>query len=195
VADEVGAFLRREEAERGGDEGDDLVEAARPCRAEERLQFRKRELDGIEIGAVGRQESQVRPDAFDGGPYGGLLVHHEVVEHHDVSGLQGGDQHLLDVGEKRRIVDRPIEHRGCAQAGDPQRQEHGVGLPVAARRVVAEAQAARTPPVPAEEIRGHAGFIDEDIPAGLAEREGVLPVPARRRDVSAALFVGVYRFF
>jgi hypothetical protein len=195
VADEVGTFLRREEAERSGDEGDDLVEAARPCRAEERLQFRKRELDGIEIGTVRRQKSQVRPGAFDGGPHGGLLVHDEVVEHHDVPGLQGGDQHLLDIGEKGRIIDRPIEHRGRAQTGDPQRQEHGVGLPVATRRVVAESQAARTPPVTAQEICGYAGFIDEDIPAGIAEGQGVLPVPARGRDVSAALFVGVDRFF
>jgi len=137
----------------------------------------------------------VRAGAFDGDPHGGLLVHHQVVEHHDIPGLQGGDQDLLDVGEKRRIVDRPIEHRRRAQARDPERQEHGVGLPVATRRVVAEPQAARTPPVPAQEIRGHAGFIDEDIPAGIAERQGVLPVPARGRDVSAALFVGVYRFF
>ena len=195
MADEVGAFLRREEAERGGDEGDHLVEAARPCGTEERLQFRKRQLDGIEVGTVRREESQVRASAFDGGPHGGLLVHDQVVEYHDIPRPQGGDQHLLDVGEKRRIVDRSIEHRGRAQARDPQRQEHRVGLPVTARCVVAESQPARTPPIASQEIRGHAGFIDEDIPAGIAEGQGVLPAAARGGDVSAALFVGVYRFF
>jgi len=45
VAHEVGAFLRREEPDRGGDQFDDLIESAGAGGAEKRLQFGKRELD------------------------------------------------------------------------------------------------------------------------------------------------------
>jgi hypothetical protein len=70
-----------------------------------------------------------------------------------------------------------------------------VRLPVSTRGVIADPQTARTARVAAEQIGGHAGFIDEDILARIAEGQPVLPAPARRGDVSAALFVGVYRFF
>ncbi|NOT27785.1 MAG: hypothetical protein HOP16_16990 [Acidobacteria bacterium] len=129
------------------------------------------------------------------GLYGGLLVHHQIVEHHDVPGLERRDQDLLDVGEKRRIVDRALEHRGRAQALDPYRGDNRVRLPVATRRVIPEPEPAQTPTVAAQQIRGHAGFVDKHIPAGIAEGQGVLPAPARGRDVRTGLLVGVYRFF
>ena len=45
MAHEVGAFLRREEPDRGGDQFDDLIKSAGAGGAEKRLQFGKRELD------------------------------------------------------------------------------------------------------------------------------------------------------
>jgi hypothetical protein len=70
-----------------------------------------------------------------------------------------------------------------------------VGLPMAVRRVIPEAHAARTPPVAPHEIRGHARFVDKDVAAGVVQRLRVLPAPAIRGDVRASLLVGVYRFF
>ena len=56
MAHEVGAFLWGEEPECGSNAFDDLVESAWAGSAEKRFQFRKRQLDGIEVRAVGRQE-------------------------------------------------------------------------------------------------------------------------------------------
>jgi hypothetical protein len=70
-----------------------------------------------------------------------------------------------------------------------------VGLPMAVRRVIPEAHATRTPPVAAQEIRGHARFVNEDVGAGVVQRLRVLPAPAIRGDVRTSLLVGVYRFF
>jgi hypothetical protein len=70
-----------------------------------------------------------------------------------------------------------------------------VGLPMAVRRVVAEPDAARTPSVAPQEIRGHSGFVDEDVRAGVVERLRVLPAPALGGDVRPSLLVGVYGFF
>ena len=66
---------------------------------------------------------------------------------------------------------------------------------MAIRGVIPEANAAETPPVAAQEIRGHARFVDEDVGAGVVQRLRVLPAPAIGGDVRASLLVGVYRFF
>jgi hypothetical protein len=137
----------------------------------------------------------VRAHSFNGRLHCGLLVDGEVIEHHDIAGPQRGDEHLLDVGEKRRIVDRPIEYRGSIEAVQPQGGNHRVRLPVPARGVIADPQAAGTARVATEQIRSNAGFVDEHVLARIAEWQPVLPAAARRGDISAALFVGVYRFF
>ena len=89
----------------------------------------------------------------------------------------------------------PSKTAGAVRPSTRKAGDDGVGLPVAARRVIAEAHAARTPAVAAQEIRRDARFIDEDVAARVVQRLGVLPPAARRGDVRPALFVGVYRFF
>ena len=64
-----------------------------------------------------------------------------------------------------------------------------------AGRVIAEPRAAQTPPIPAEEIGGHAALIQEDVVPDVAERLPVPPPPPLSGDVGPALFVGVNRFF
>ena len=107
---EIEAFARREELQRDPHELDHLVEAPRARRPEKRFQLRKGELDRIEIRTVGREEAKAGPDAFNRGLHLRLLVHRQVVEHDDVAGSQRRREHLLNVGEKRGIVDRPIEN-------------------------------------------------------------------------------------
>ena len=192
---EIPAFLRREERQRDRDEFDDLVEATRSRRAQKGLQLRKRELDGIEVGAVWRQESDEGPRLFDGGLHGRLFMDGEVVEHHDIAGPQRRHEHLFDVGEECGIVDRAVEDRRRLQAVPPQRGDHGVRLPVSAGRVIAEPQAAWAAAVAPQQIGRHAGFVEKDEMPGIAERLRLLPVAAGRGDVRATLFVGVYGFF
>jgi hypothetical protein len=66
---------------------------------------------------------------------------------------------------------------------------------MAIRRVITEAHAAGTSPVAAQEIRGDARFVDEDVGARVMQRLAVLPLAAGGDDVRPTLFVGVYRFF
>ena len=66
MADEVGAFLRREEVDRGRDEARQLGRRCVGGRAQERFQFCEREFDGIEVGTVRREKPQVRARVFDG---------------------------------------------------------------------------------------------------------------------------------
>jgi hypothetical protein len=186
MPDEVQAFLRREELQRDRDELDDLVEAPRSRRAQKRFQLRKREFNGIEIGTVGRQKAEARPDAFNGGLHLRLFVHRQVVEHDHVAGAERRDEHVLDVGEKRGVIEWPVEYRRRGEPLDAQRRDHGVRLPVPIRRVIAVAP---------QQIGGDAGLVEEDVAARVMQRQRVLPLPPRGRDISAALFVGEYRFF
>jgi hypothetical protein len=70
-----------------------------------------------------------------------------------------------------------------------------VRLPMPARRVIAEPNAAWTPPVATEEIGGHAAFIDKDVLPRIAERQPVPPAATLSGDVGPPLLVGVYGFF
>ena len=195
MSHEIPAFLRREELQRDRNEFDDLVEATRSRRAQKGHQLRKRELDGIEVGAVRRQESDEGPRLFDGGLHGRLFMDSEVVEHHDIAWPERRHEHLFDVGEECGIVDRAVEDRRGLKPVPPQRGDHGVRLPVSAGRVIAEPQAAWAAAVAPQQIGRHAGFVEKDEMPGIAERLRLLPVAAGRGDVRATLFVGVYGFF
>src|SRR5207237_6766342 len=84
VSDVVPTLGRREERERGSGERGDVVEGARSRGTQERFQFRERHLDRIEVGAVGRQKSDLRAGGFDGRAHLWLFVDGEIVEHHDI---------------------------------------------------------------------------------------------------------------
>ena len=63
-------------------------------------------------------------------------MHREIVEDDDIAGVQGRHEHLLDIGEKAAVVDRPIKHRRRREALRPQRGDHCVGLPMAVGSVI-----------------------------------------------------------
>jgi hypothetical protein len=133
----------------------------------------------------------MRTDTLDGGSDVGLLMGREVVEHDDVAGAERGHQHLVDVREETRTIDRPIEDGRCAEAVEAERGDDGVGLPVTTGRVITEARPTRAAPVAAEEIGGHAAFIEKDVLPDIAQRLPLAPPTTLSDDVGPALFVGV----
>ena len=195
MADVVGALVVCEEPERNGDEATDFVECAGSGRAEKRLQFREGLLNGIEIGAIRRQEPQEGAGLLNGGPHVRLLVGREVVENDDVAAAEGRHQDLVDVRAEGVVVDGPVKDGGGGQPAGPERGHHRMGLPVAAGRMVGNPHAAEAARVSADQIRGDAGFVDEHILVRRVERLRLDPVAAGRGDVRPALFVGVYVFF
>lgn len=68
------AFVRGEEIEGDCDEAADLIEGARTGGTQEGFQFGERELDRIEVGTVGREESHACPRLLDRGTHRRLLV-------------------------------------------------------------------------------------------------------------------------
>jgi hypothetical protein len=195
VSDVVPTLGRRKERERGRGQRGDVVEGPRSRSPHEGFQFGERHLDRIEVGTVGRQKSDLRAGGFDGRTHLGLFVDGEIVEHHDLALLEGRGQHLLHVGPKAGVVDRPIEHGRRRQPVGPQRGDDRVRLPMPAGRVITQPHAAETAPVAAQQIGRDAAFIDEDVLPGVAQRQPVAPAAPLSGDVWSPLFVGVYRFF
>jgi hypothetical protein len=195
VAHKIAAFGNREESERGSDQRTDVIKRSRTRGAEERFQLRERELDGVEVGTVGRQKSEVRADAFDRGAHRGLFVDREIVEDDHVAWAERGHQDLLDIGQEGGRVDRSVEDRGRREAVDAERRDHRVRLPMATGRVVPKAGAAGTAAVAAQQIGGDAALVEKHVVPHVAERLPRVPLPARGRDIRPALIVGVYRFF
>jgi hypothetical protein len=70
-----------------------------------------------------------------------------------------------------------------------------VRLPMAAGGVIAQAHAAETAPVSAQEIGRHAAFIEKDVLPSVAQRQPVPPTAPLSGDVGSPLFVGVEGFF
>ena len=143
----VGAFIRREEAQRGRDQSAYVVVASRARGAQERFQLGEGELDRIEIRTVRRKESNARARLLDGHPHLGLLMNGEVIEYDDIARAQSGNQDLFNVGKETRTIDGPIEHGGRAEALETERGDHGVRLPVTAGSVIMEPCAAWAPAV------------------------------------------------
>ena len=151
-------------------------------------------LDGVEVGAVGRQQTQAGAGRLDQGLDLRPLVCRQVVHDDDVVGSQFGDEHVLDVGLEARSIDGAVQHEGRhdpaqAQAGHQRR------LPVAVRHAHPQPLAAWGAPVRAGHLGGGAGLVDEDQALGIEIELAVEPCLPRLADVGAVLLGSVRGLF
>ena len=195
MPDVMPALRRREEVERGGDQRHHLIERAWACGPEEGFEFGERLFDGIEIGTVGWQETEMRADGFDRGAHLRLFVHGEVVEDDHIAGSECRDQDLLDRSAEAHRVDRAIEDGWGADPIDPSGRDHGLRFPMTARRVIVQACAARAPTGAAQQIGRHPALIQKHVAPRIVQRQPVPPLPPLERHVSAPLFRRRVRFF
>ena len=98
----VAAFVRAEVRQALAEERPERLGAATASGANEGLELREAELDGIEVRAVGWQVPEGGPGGLDGALDAGDLVGPEIVGNDDVAGLQGRHQDLFDV-EARKL--------------------------------------------------------------------------------------------
>jgi hypothetical protein len=195
VLDVIATFGGREQRQGQRHQLDDLIKGARLEGAQKRFEFRERLFDRIEIRTVRGEEPEPRAGALDRDADLRLLVDREVVHDDDIAGAQRRDEDLVDVGEEADVIDRPVKHRGGRHAVEAQRGNDRARGPVTARGVVVEPEPARTAPVAAEQIGRDAALIKKHVLPRIAQGEPGTPLAPVSRDVGAALFVGVNRFF
>jgi hypothetical protein len=150
---------------------------------------------GSRSGAVGRRESSFGAYAFDGLADAGDLVRVEIVHDNHISGFEGGDEDLLDIGANLFAVDRAVEDAGRGEAVMAQRGDKGRGLPGAERSMRDQALAFLTAAVTRRHVGRGPGLVNEHQPARIKALLVFTPGGARVGDVRPLLFGGAQSLF
>ena len=178
MMDAVATFGGGEARQTRTEERPERVDRAAAGFADDGFEFGEAQLDGVEVGTVGRQEAQRRAGRFNSVAHAVDCVRGEVVGNHHVTGLQRRYEDLFDVGEEAGPVHRTIEDPWSGEPRHPQRGDEGAALP---------------PPLGG--VIGDPGFIEKDEAGRVERRSGRRPLRAGGRDVGAIVFGRAYRFF
>jgi hypothetical protein len=112
-----------DEIQSGGNGLLERFRCASTCPPQHALQFGEGFFNGRQIRRVGRQKQQATADRFNGVLDPRSQMNREIIEDHDLPGMQAGGQHLLDVEFKGRPIGRSVQQERFAhprqrQAGD-----------------------------------------------------------------------------
>ena len=162
MMDVVAAFGGGEARQTRTEERPERVERAAAGLADDSFECGEAQLDGVEVGTVGRQEAQRRAGRFTSVAHAVDFVRGEVVGNHHVTGLQRRDEDLFDVGEEAGPVHRAIEDPRRGEPRHPQRGDEGTALPPTLGRVIGDPLAAKAAPIAPQEIGGDPAFIQKD---------------------------------
>ena len=169
--------------------------AAAASGADQRLQLREAQLDGIAVRAIGRQIPERGPGSLDGSLDTGDLVRAEVVGDDEVAGVQGRHQDLFDGGPEALAIDRAVEDPRGRQSCNPQRGEKRASPPAPAGGVVVDTPPARGAAESSEPMVGDAGCVQTHEVGRIPGRRRRMPRAARRRDVRPIVCGWADRFF
>lgn len=154
-----------------------MVEGARARGAQERFEFSEGLLNRTEIWTVRRPKAERGANSLNPQAHLGLLVDRQVVEDHDIARAWCGREHLVHVRKDTAIVGRAIEDRWREEAVQGQPHHDGVGLSLAARRVIAEPFAAGAAPIATQQVGRAPIFIERDGRPDVAGDTGTAAGP------------------
>ena len=195
MADIVGAFRRGEGGESEPHGRPQARHRARGDRAQARFEFGKALLNGIEVGAVGGQIEQVRASRLDRLAHPGHFMTGQIVQDDAVARLEGGGQHLFDIGDEAGAIERPVEDGGGGQLVGAEGRNEGGGLPVAVGDLRHEAGATATAAIAPGHLRLECGLIEEDEPGAVELSRLGAPVLPGYDDIRPLLCGGAQDFF
>ncbi len=93
---------------------------ASPLSAQKSFHFGESLFNGREIWRIGRQEQETTPSGFDSLPHLRSQMNREVIQDHNLSGLETGSQDLLDVDLKGGTLGCTIQDEGSSYPGERQ---------------------------------------------------------------------------
>lgn len=196
--EEVFAFLAGIEVADGASGLPDFVIGSGGGLADQGLEFRERHFDGVEVGAVGRQEEEPCTERFECLGGCGAFVAGEVIEDHHIPRLQRRRQLGFDVEIEALAVDRALDHPRGGEPVMTQPGDEGLRMPVPERRVIEQPLAPRRPSCGLDKLGVKRGFVDEDQPFQGPTHEGLAPRDpdlACAGDIGPPLLCGVQGFF
>ncbi len=132
---------------------------------------------------------------LDGLSDAGGPVRRQVIHDHDISGIEGRRQRLLDIGKKSDAIHGAVEHHRCGHSGQPKRAGKGGCLPMPVGDARATALAPPGTPTQPRHLRRQARLVDEDQPGRIEVELAVKPSLALSRDFRPLLLQCVCGFF
>ena len=189
------AVCGREGVQGIGEGCDQVFQGARRLPTQMRFEFGKGQFDGIEIRTVRRQVAKLDALGLERRRNALNFVRGEIVQDQRVSGLQTGNEHLLEVDQEDFGVHRAIDQKRGGDLFLTERRQKGGTLPTTVRYGAHASFTAGTATVQASQLGVEAGFINKDqtrcVPIGLLAP----PKGARTFNVGAVLLGGARRFF
>jgi len=139
-----------------------IGECSRADPSELGLELREGHFDGVEVGAVGRQEEEPTP-CLPYRPGGvGVLVRCQVVENDHVVWGQFRDQHFFDIGREGGTIHCPLDDPGCDHGIGGEPRDEGLCPPRPEWRVHDQAIPTLCPSPQPGHVRLHRRFVNED---------------------------------
>src|SRR5215469_1919823 len=126
--------------------------------AQASLDGMERQLDGVKIRRILRQESEASANTAESLLYTSDFVEGHIVSHHNVSTLERWRKTLLNVSQECFAVRRPFNEHWSHDASLTQARDERYRLPVPHGRVCNQASSARAPTVQAHHISGDCGL-------------------------------------
>ena len=133
------------------EERPERVDRAAAGFADDGFEFGEAQLDGVEVGTVGRQEAQRRAAASIAWRTPRLCARRGCRQspcHRAATSVRGS----ADVGEEAGPVHRAIEDPRRGEPRHPQRGDEGTALPPTLGRVIGDPLAAKAAPIAPQEI-------------------------------------------
>jgi hypothetical protein len=146
-------------------------------------------LDGIEIGAVGRQKIQMGSCSFDRSSGFLAFVARQIIKNHDVAWLQKRDELGLDPGIEAGAVDGAVKNPRRVDAIQAEPSHEGERLPASMRDFRLKRGAALAPAAHARHVRLDPCLIHKDKPPWVNFVLMRLPAGAKARRLGPHLFL------
>ncbi len=150
---------------------------------------------GRKVWTVCREEEELGTCGADCAADRLPFVAAEVVDDDDIARLKGGDEHLLDIGQKGLAIDWAVDDAGRVDAIVAQRGQEGQRPPAALGNLGDQPFAAQRPSMAAGHIGLGPGLVDEDETRGIKLVLIPFPLCPPPCDVGTILFAGAQAFF
>lgn len=163
-----------------------------------RFEFREGHFDRVEIRAVRRGEEEPCTACLEDGLGLFTFVAGEIVEDHDVAGIERWGELGFDIGFEGGAVHGAVDDPGCGQSIAAQSGDERLGFPMTEGRAGLEALVATRSSSQPCHLGGRCCLVNEDKPVWLLAQAGLsihTPGPARLGNIIASAFRRQQRFF
>ena len=163
--------------------------------AQEGFYFTPHHFDGVEVGRVSGQETDLGPGLSDECQGTVVFVGAKVVQDDDIPRSERGDQHFAHVGLEDLSVGRSLDRHAGAGPVQAHRGDHRGGPPVAVRRAADQSLALGGATPQPRQIGLGGRLVDEDQPRRVEPALAPPPAASGPRHVRPVLFRRMERLF